>query len=384
MPNSDAGPRAPLVIVGDLQSRRVPLLIEAARQHGFAPQIIPYDEFQNGAELPESIGSNVLVRLESPGEHPETMRQILRSGIAPMQDLHRVPIDESAISQLSFGRGEIVHPLQWFLGFEQMLSQIGRRLNSRGVRWMNTPESVVTAFDKQACLDRWNDAEIPTPRRYTGIKTYSQLRARIPAPHARVFIKLRYGFSAMGAVALEWRGDLVRAITTVDVAWTAGRPRLFVTKRPRIIHREFEVAWLIDTLAMEGIIVEDWLPKARWRGKSFDLRIVTIRGQAHHVVGRASSSPFTNLNLDSERIASDDVASLLGHTWPQTLWLAERAASHISNGYLGMDVLVHPCRTRSVVLEANAFGDYLPGLLLNGETTYGTEMRLFSACGAYR
>ena len=44
---------------------------------------------------------------------------------------------------------------------------------------------------------------------------------------------------------------------------------------------------------------------------------------------------------------------------------------------LGMDVLVRPCRRRGVLLEANAFGDYLPGLLCNGETTYETELREF-------
>lgn len=384
MPNSAVRPVVPFIIVGDPFSRRMPLLLEAARQQGFDHEIVQYGEFLNGAVPAAAIGPNTLVRIESPGENPETMRQILRSGIEPIEERRRVPIGESEITSLEFDRGEIVHPLQWFLGFEQILLRIGSAWTPRGVRWMNPPEAVITAFDKLACLDRWSAAGLPTATRYPGITTYSQLRAQIPDRHARLFIKLRYGFSAMGAVALEWRGDLVRAITTVDVAWAAGRPRLFVSKRPRIIQREFEIAWLIDTLAMEEIIVEDWLPKARWHGKPFDLRIVTIQGRAHHVVGRASSSPFTNLNLDSERVAGVDVANILGDSWPQTLALAERAASHISPGYLGIDVLVRSCRRRCVVLEANAFGDFLPGLLLNGESTYAAEMRRLSECGADR
>jgi hypothetical protein len=182
----------------------------------------------------------------------------------------------------------------------------------------------------------------------------------------------------MGAVALEWRGDLVRAITTVDVTWQAGRPRLFVSKRPRVLQREFEIAWLIDTLAMEEIVIEDGLPKARWQGKPFDLRIVTIGGQARHVVGRANGSPFTNLNLDAARMTQDDVERQLGDGWVEAKSLAERAAAQIQGAWsLGMDILMKPNRRLGVVLEANAFGDYLPGLLCNGETTYETELREF-------
>ena len=82
---------------------------------------------------------------------------------------------------------------------------------------------------------------------------------------------------------------------------------MFLSKKPRVLQREFEVAWLVDTLGLERIVVEDWLPKARWQGKPFDLRLVMINGGVAHVVGRANHSPFTNLNLDAQRIARDDL-----------------------------------------------------------------------------
>ena len=381
MRNSAAGDRPMLVIIGDPQSRRMPLLLQAASHQGYEPRIVDYDSLLHERQPSEFVGPNVLVRIESPGESPKTMRQILRAGEEAMEDRRLVPVDSAVLEQYRFERGEIVHPKQWFLGFAAILERLRRTWTPRGVRWMNPPDAVIAAFDKQHCLDCWNETEVPTPPRYPGITTYSQIRQTVNRRHARVFIKLRYGYSAMGAVALEWRDNRVRAITTADVAWSAGRPRLFVTKRPRELHREFEIAWLIDTLGMEDIIVEDWLSKARWQGQPFDLRIVVIHGRAHHVVGRASHSPFTNLNLDGERIPADDVATLLGDSWPQTLALAERAAIQISTGYLGMDLLVRSNRRQSVVLEANAFGDYLPGLLHQGESTYAAQMRLFSDCG---
>ena len=238
------------------------------------------------------------------------------------------------------------------------------------------PESIITSFDKLACLERWERVGIPIPPRIAEASTYSAIRKHVAEHYARMFIKLRYGYSAMGAVALEWRGDLVRAITTVEVVWSEGRPRLYVSKRPRVLTREFEIAWLIDTLAMEEVIVERWLPKARWEGMPYDLRIVMIGGRVRHVVGRASSSPFTNLNLDARRIAREEIVTNLGTAWPELESLAERAAEQIPEaGVLGLDVLVRPRNQGFVLLEANAFGDYLPGLLHEGDTTYAAQFR---------
>jgi len=191
-----------------------------------------------------------------------------------------------------------------------------------------------------------------------------------------MFVKLRYGYSAMGALALEWRDQRVRAITTVEVAWMRGRPRLFVTKRPRVLDRELEIAWLIDLLGKEEIVVENWLPKARMDGRPYDLRVVVIGGKTRHVVGRSNTSPFTNLNLDARRLAGEDVERALGPAWTELESLSEQAAARIPGaGSLGIDVLVLPCQRRFALLEANAFGDYLPGLLHEGESTYEAELR---------
>lgn len=387
MPSEPDCRRTPLVVIGNPRSRRMSLLRDAATCCDFAMSVISYDELLSNDFQPEGIEPlkssgrdvrDVVVRIESPGECSETARRILASGIESMEQRRRVPVSRLAIDGALMERGEILHPLQWFLGFEQIMRRLDSDWGPLGVRWMNSPSSIVTAFDKQACRELWLQAGVPVAPGMHPVMTYSQLRAARPERHARLFLKLRYGYSAMGAVALEWRGDLVRAITTVEVAWQAGRPRLFVSKRPRVVQREFEIAWLIDTLAMEEIVVEDWLPKARWNGKPFDLRIVTVGGQVRHVVGRANASPFTNLNLDAERIAQDDIERHLGDGWIEAKSLAERAAAEIHGAWsLGMDVLMKPNRQSGVVLEANAFGDYLPGLLCHGETTYEGELREF-------
>jgi hypothetical protein len=379
--------RTPLVVIGNRESRRIRLLGEAATACGCDMTVISYDDllandFQNEwlDRLKSSghLASDVIVRIESPGERSETARSLLASGIEPMEQRRRVPVSLIDIDAAEMERGEILHPLQWFLGLEQFMQRLDSSWGPLGMRWMNSPASIVTAFDKHACRELWRQANVPVAPGLPSVRTYSQLRASRPERHARLFLKLRYGYSAMGAVALEWRGELVRAITTVEVTWQAGRPRMFLSKRPRALQREFEIAWLIDTLAMEEIVIEEWLPKARWNGKPFDLRIVTIGGRARHAVGRANASPFTNLNLDAERMSQEEVERVLGDGSIEAKSLAERAAAEIPEAWsLGIDVLMKPNRQRGVVLEANAFGDYLPGLLCNGETTYEAELREF-------
>lgn len=371
-------------LIGHPDSRRVTGFREAVqRLSGGTTSAFSYTD--SGSEELASVEPGAIVRLESPGESEAIARHLLTAGIEPLAEAGGVPVDAEAIRQMTFGRGEIHHPRQWYFGFWKVLGELDRRFAARGVEWMSTPGEVATAFDKRACLDRWRERGLPVPARWDGIATYHQLRQAVPERHARLFIKPRYGYSALGAIALEWRGTDVRAITTVETTWADGRPRLFTSKRPRVLTREFEIAWLLDTLAVDEIVVEEWLPKARCQGKPFDLRIVTIGQRAAHIVGRCSTSPFTNLNLDAVRLSRDVVAERLGAEWPRALELAEQAAAALPEAFvLGIDLLVRPCRTRFALLEANAFGDYLPKLLHQGRSTYEAAVHAFLARRSHR
>lgn len=68
--------------------------------------------------------------------------------------------------------GDILHPRQWFLGLQWLLMQIQWRWKGLSLQWMSTPESIVTAFDKIACLERWELAQLPVPSRYGPVTTY--------------------------------------------------------------------------------------------------------------------------------------------------------------------------------------------------------------------
>lgn len=374
MPNDMGRPFPEVWVIGTPGTRRITEFTAAALSRG-APRVNPvtWPDLIHGIHKPPPAGA--LVRIDSPSESAETLREILKAGILPLENEGGVPISAAEINRLACERGEMLHPRQWFLGFREVLRRLERDWSHAGLHWMSVPEAIATAFDKSTCLELWTTAGLPVPPRYPDVATYAQIRQAIPDRQARVFIKLRYGYSAMGAIALEWRGPRVRAITTMNVAWSCGRPRLFLSKRPRQLLREFEIAWLIDTLGMEKIIVEDWLSKARHAGQPYDLRVVMIRGKMHQLVGRASSSPFSNLNLDARRIPRQVVEEQWEGAWSDLELLCESAVNLIPGaGMLGLDVLLRPCQTRAVLLEANAFGDYLPGLLHRGQSTYESEL----------
>jgi glutathione synthase/RimK-type ligase-like ATP-grasp enzyme len=375
MPSDNDSVGGSLTLVGVPATKRVRAFADAARRQGWRRvELLPYLRALAADCPPPAAGS--VVRIESPSECTATGRAILKAGAAALEAAGGAPLSAREIDGLGGARGEILPLKQWFYGFREILSRWEASWGRERVRWMSRPAAIATAFDKLECLERWSAASIPVARRFPGIATYDRLRAEIDERHARIFVKPRYGYSAVGAVALEWRGAAVRAITTVEAFWESGRPRLFVSKRPQVLTSEFEIARLIDALGADDLIVEAWLPKARWHGRPFDVRVVVIGGRARHVVGRANASPFTNLNLDARRMPSETIADRLGASWNSLKLLAEEAADHLPGaGVLGMDVLVRPDRCSFAVLEANAFGDYLPGLLDEGETTYEAQLR---------
>jgi hypothetical protein len=86
---------------------------------------------------------------------------------------------------------------------------------------------------------------------------------------------------------------------------------------------------------------------------------------------------MTNLHLLNRRNDEQTVRAHVGEgAWEALTRLVEQAAEVFPNSlHLGLDVMWLPGFRRLVLLEANAFGDLLPGTLWNGQTTYDTELK---------
>jgi hypothetical protein len=377
-PNSEA---LAFVVVGNPGCRRVALFQEALARCALpAATLISYADLLAGSvTLEQVVRPGAVVRLESPGRDFEVEKALLAAGANEPDADGPTRISKSAASQLAFDKGRIWYPRQWYLGFRALLRRIDDQLSRCPpcVR-MTSPADVEVLFDKVCCQGRFATAGIPVPRSLGPVRSFAELRERMrEAGCPSVFVKLAHGSSASGVVAYRTSATRQEAVTTVEMVRQGGELRLYNSRRIRHYHQPAEVSALIDALAREGVQVEEWLPKAVLDDHAFDLRVVVIAGTARHVVVRMSQSPMTNLHLLNRRGELSDVVARMGpEAWQAARQTCERAAAVFPDSlHAGVDLLVGANYRRHAVLEANAFGDLLPGVLSEGVDTYEAEIR---------
>lgn len=365
------------VVIGNPGCPRVAYFTAAVQSCGLgAPVLVSYADLLAGrVTLEQFVTPGCVVRLESPGRAFEVERGLLALG-ADEPDDGSWRLSRRDVADLTFDKGRIWAPRQWYLGFCALLRQLAAQLaRCPPSVVLNPPDDVALLFDKVRCQDAFARAGIPVPRGLDPVRSYAELRERMRAANCnRVFVKLAHGSSASGVVAYQSNGA---ALTTVEMVRAGGELRLYNSRR---LQRYHDPADLIDALAREGVRVEEWLPKATLGDHEFDLRVVVIAGTAQHIVVRTSRTPMTNLHLGNER---GDLAALVAQlppdAWSAALRTCERAAGVIPGSLqVGVDLLIGPDQ-RHAVLEANAFGDLLPGVLCAGLDTYEAEVRAVGA-----
>lgn len=362
-----------LVIVGNPSCRRVACWQQAlaCRSWPSAKLVSAADLITGCSRLGDHLTADDVVRFESLAENWETMKLLLKHGVEPARAEGYPVLKDREIDELRQERGWVVAPRQGYLGFARLLRALRRDLDASGAESLNHPDDVVLLFDKPRCQQHLEQAGIPIPASTGTARDYADIRARY-GPSRRIMVKLAHGSGAAGCVALHWAQGRTRALTTVVEVTTAARRKLYCSKKVQVLTSELEIAGLVDRLCIDGVQVEDWLPKARWQGQNFDLRIVTIAGSPRHAVARVSASTFTNLTLGNRRGDLDAIVERMGRErWGALRTTCARVAGLLPGSQsLGIDVLVHPDWQRHSVLEVNAFGELLPGVLDNGEDTY--------------
>jgi hypothetical protein len=373
--------RPAFVVVGNPGCRRVALLQEALARRALPPAtLVAYADLLAGrATLEQAVRPGAVVRLESPGRDFEVEKALLAAGADEADADGPTRIGRQAAQRLPFDKGRIWYPRQWYLGFRALLRRLDEQLSCCPPHALtNRPADVEVLFDKNRCQELFARHGIPVPRGLGPVRSFAELHERMrQTGHRRVFVKLAHGSSASGVVAYQTSGARQQALTTVEMVRRQGELRLYNSRRIRRYHQPADVVALIDALAREGVRVEEWVPKAGLDEHVFDLRVVVIAGKARHVVVRMSRSPMTNLHLLNRR---GDLSAVRARMGPQAWQAARRAceqAAAVFPGslHLGVDLLIAPGFRRHAVLEGNAFGDLLPGVLSEGVDTYEAEIR---------
>ena len=356
------GTPPPCVVLGVASSKRTRGLQAARKALGLAPaRLVEWrDWLADAGCLAAALVPGCRFKIEPPGDDVQAHARLLRDGAERL--------GRAACAPLQYG--ELCATDHWFAGFEQALARLASQLAGSGdIDVVNDPSEIVLMTDKWRCQRHLADHGVATPALLGRIASFAELEALLERQATdRVFVKARYGSSAAGVVAYRrnGRGD-EQATTSAHLVETLDTPRLFNDKRIRTYARRDEIARVIDLVAAQDAYVEAWVPKPRHGAGHFDLRVLTLAGTPAHRVARVGLRPMTNLHLDSGR--ADPAALLCAAELALLDATARRTARAFSRSHvIGVDLVVRGDRAR--VLEANAFGDLLPGLLWRGQDTY--------------
>ena len=373
------------VIVANPENRRVGFLQQALTHFNLPPAtVISYaDLIAEKDNLERFSAPNTIIRFDSPERNFEIDKAIIAAGGEVADDGKHQRISAAEAANLEFDKGLILYPRQWYLGWRNLLQQWEKQLQCQT---MNHPQDIAVMFDKPQCCEVFLRHNIPVSRSLGKIYNYDHLREQMQKQEcdslqdsyaSRVFVKLSHGSAASGVVAYRANSRFESAITTVERVRENGQTLLYNSRRICHYTKTEEIADIINILTAEGVQVEEWQPKAQLQGCGFDVRVVVINGEAQHLVVRLGKSPMTNLHLGNERGDTEEFLAKVGkENWQVMKQTCEAAAALFPNSlYCGVDLLILPDWQQHVILEINAFGDLLPGILCNGLDTYTSEVK---------
>ncbi|BAZ17610.1 hypothetical protein NIES4071_94900 [Calothrix sp. NIES-4071] len=376
------------IAIANPENRRLGFLQQALSHFNLPPAtVIPYADLIAGKQTLEQFKApNTIIRFDSPERDFDIDKAIIAEGFTVPDEGQHQRISPAEVVKLEFDKGRICYPRQWYLGWRHLLQQWLQQLpvslsvdgEGLGMRFMNHPEDIAVMFDKPACHEKFRCHNIPVPRSLGKIYSYDHLREQMEKQEIdRVFVKLSHASAASGVVAYQANSKFESAITTVERVRENGETLLYNSRKIRNYTRREEIADIINILTAEGVQVEEWLPKARLQGCGFDVRVVVINGEAQHIVVRLGKSPMTNLHLGNERGNSEELIEKVGaENWEAMKYTCEQAAKLFPRSlYCGVDLLILPDWKQHAILEINAFGDLLPGILWNDMDTYTSEVK---------
>lgn len=351
------------VVLGNPENRRVALFQDALERQGQPPaQVVSWLDFLDTGQLPWGEGPTLL-RVDSFGENFEVERRLLERG------------GRADTERLVERRGEVLTPAVSHAGFRDALRSLEALLaGAPHVSTLNVPTEIDELFDKRRTSRRYAAAGVPVPEPMDDVpEEPDALLDRVRAlGWDEAFVKLSSGSSAscLAHVTFDDEGPLVRT----SLEWAA--PRWFNNLKVRHLRRPREIDRALGFILSQGAQVERGVPKARVGELFFDLRVLCIAGEPRFVVMRQSPLPITNLHLGGTRGDVEALRQRVGEAaWRGAMDTCRKVARLYRSLHVGLDLLFEPDLVAHRVVEANAFGDLLPNLTVDGLSVWEWQVR---------
>jgi hypothetical protein len=369
--------RAPrdFLVIGNPENRRVTLFTAAAEQLGSRARVVPWlDVIRDPSCLQRLPQERRWVRIESWGENVDVERALLLRGAQVSSRFERRSrVQPEQIASATALRGGVVAPRQAHLGVEEALRELQRLFEQRRDWHLSQPlRTYHELFDKPQTHGLCRSLAVRVPEAIPAPSTARDLLAELEErAWRRAYVKLGCGSSA-SCLALVERGPHGFSVTTsMEIAGE----RLFNSLRVRRYARPALVDRVLAFLLNEGAHVERGIDKLASAGHHADVRFLYVRGLEPFVVLRQSKLPITNLHLGGSRGDVDRYRAKVGKEgWNEALEFVQLLGTQLGCWHLGVDVAFERETRRPFVLEANAFGDLLPGIERAGKSVYGWEI----------
>ncbi len=354
-----------IVVIGHRGTARVVGFVRAAEEAGLRVDVFSHEELIVSPERLLDVDDEAcFVRIETLGQSgpggeakraaAATERLLLALGEADAIEDRRCRVVTDAHRRAL--HGELIAPRQAHFGFLRYLDDLAH-VARPSWRFLSSPASIRTMFDKDATARLLSSRGVPVPDAVPHDGTpESVLDATKEGP---CFVKLGCGSSAVGvAYLLALRTGRRVLFSTVALDGEAIRSSRQVRRYDRAESIDAVLAFLLG----EGARVERAVPKLRFRGRAFDLRVVTIAGHPARRLARTSTHVITNVHAGGKRVPLPDIRGVLVDAQLEAaMESVRRAAAAFDALQVGFDVAFDARHGGHVVLEANAFGDFFTG-----------------------
>lgn len=226
----------------------------------------------------------------------------------------------------------------------------------KNVKFLNTPSALIKVLDKKACKDKLKGLDV-TPEIEIKDLSYFGLKKQMEKDKIQnIFIKPNLGSGAAGVLAYRFRpfDGKERLYTSLIIS----DKKLLNTKKLRKFEDREIIKKYIDKI-IKSSIIEKWIPKASFKGLSYDLRIVVQFGKVDFIVGRLSNGPITNLHLNNNAVNINELG-IPEEKLEKAKNLALESVKRFEGlNVAGVDILLRKNDYEPFIIEINGQGDLI-------------------------